>query len=976
MQKENIIESEDFKRFKKEHEASYGFETNLVCEGREGEDTRLILIDGYEKRPTMKGWINKIPTYEEIATHNGNFGLITGWNHDKNGYSLACIDIDGLTDDEGNKIKSVSKYLFNCLFKHLKNDPRFEIHKSPNGYHIFCWNKTQADFPSDEAHYISKHLKFPNNLPDDLKAFEGKPLDNSIEIFTKPNRQIIAGGSYYQDKKYQVFKTGVICQSSIWETHWDNSVEDVNEYVKKVLIEEGFTYVEEKKQNIPSSNVPNSYTLPENRVGKSDKKKQEIANLVVETLQIMQNGGKDNCMIAWAGFFGRNLTWEDASDILERVINHPKRPSFKSIQDCRNHFKTSYEKGKNPNNANITGLPKIKEYLKDFGKSDAFVEGFDFRIRKLVYDNFVKRIKGNVTSNYGQDWIVLDYGNQVIRKESTKKKTAKQINDERELLLLQGKDFDNINPYTTTREIELFFGTIDEISILRSVIGENQNSMFKINYTPNNEISKKVKGTDFEKLTNQIIKNDGVQGAKEAFLKVKSYFKKTGITKTECDVPCPGLFLNPVTDELVRSRGDGVVDINYEKPSQQQVKEALELMREFYDYYKGDKDNFVAVMRWCLLAPFSYIFKTRFLNPIKSLFLYGVSDTGKTALARIGALMWTPIDSTTNTSGDNISTPWRLANTMEQNGGLVIVDECEAFVQDKNEKLIPIYKKGWEEEVSRTTNDGTQYSYGNILFTSNKAYPQDGAFYKRCDLRNFPSEGRQTEESKKEFSERFNYYNNTTNDFAKKFPAIGDYITFYVWSHPEFFSNNKGKTHDEFRNLLIDSLIDYSGVNPDDYLWLKESVSSEKDIRDGDMTVLNQIRQMILKETEKFSFQNADNKMQSYFRNKENDENDLYFMNTTKEQQVEYLMYINHYDYLDFSDYEGGRVGITRDISAALSNFTNGRYNDTASVISGMFGVDDEGNSRWRMSQFNGKRKYHIVFTKDEFDCFIRGEWE
>ena len=43
MQKENIIESEDFKRFKKEHEASYGFETNLVCEGQENKDTRLYI---------------------------------------------------------------------------------------------------------------------------------------------------------------------------------------------------------------------------------------------------------------------------------------------------------------------------------------------------------------------------------------------------------------------------------------------------------------------------------------------------------------------------------------------------------------------------------------------------------------------------------------------------------------------------------------------------------------------------------------------------------------------------------------------------------------------------------------------------------------------------------------------------------------------------------------------------------------------
>ena len=215
----------NYKTLTQKHQAPNIHKFNIVCTGQEDKSIRLIPIPPNQKYPQTKNWSTTIQTPEQLTTHQGNYGIMTGWNHDTHGYSLACIDIDGLTI-QNQKIPGSTEYLFQTLWKHIKGDKRFEVHKSPNGYHIFCWNKTQANYTNDNDHYTSTHLKLPSeeHLPDELKEYSNHKLENSIEIFTHPNRQIVLGGSTVDGFEYEILQTGVI-----FNPDFNNAIEDINE---------------------------------------------------------------------------------------------------------------------------------------------------------------------------------------------------------------------------------------------------------------------------------------------------------------------------------------------------------------------------------------------------------------------------------------------------------------------------------------------------------------------------------------------------------------------------------------------------------------------------------------------------------------------------------------------------------------------------------------------------------------------------
>ena len=125
-----------YQKLTQKHKAPQTHKLNIICTNQENKSIRLIPIPKNKKYPQTKNWTTKIHTLQQLTTHNGNYGIMTGWNHNTHGYSLACIDIDGLTI-QNQKIPHTTEYLFQTLWKHIKGDKRFEVHKSPNGYHIF-----------------------------------------------------------------------------------------------------------------------------------------------------------------------------------------------------------------------------------------------------------------------------------------------------------------------------------------------------------------------------------------------------------------------------------------------------------------------------------------------------------------------------------------------------------------------------------------------------------------------------------------------------------------------------------------------------------------------------------------------------------------------------------------------------------------------------------------------------------------------
>ena len=68
----------------------------------EADNIRLVRVKYGTKIPKDSDYYNKRLTPEEIKEHDGNFGIVLGYNHIR-GKSLACVDIDGI------KIKKLNK---------------------------------------------------------------------------------------------------------------------------------------------------------------------------------------------------------------------------------------------------------------------------------------------------------------------------------------------------------------------------------------------------------------------------------------------------------------------------------------------------------------------------------------------------------------------------------------------------------------------------------------------------------------------------------------------------------------------------------------------------------------------------------------------------------------------------------------------------------------------------------------------------
>jgi len=101
-----------------------------------------------------------------------------------------------------------------------------------------------------------------------------------------------------------------------------------------------------------------------------------------------------------------------------------------------------------------------------------------------------------------------------------------------------------------------------------------------------------------------------------------------------------------IMKERIESRGfylvDGkvlVVEFNAEKPSIEELKEALELLNELAEWYRHIQDKFATVIKWGVVASFNYILKQKG-KWLKWLYLYGVSGTGKTTLGEIALAVW------------------------------------------------------------------------------------------------------------------------------------------------------------------------------------------------------------------------------------------------------------------------------------------------------------------------------------------------
>lgn len=418
-------------KFMKETARSY-FEVFIepeiedIRESIEKDEIKIIRMKYGSKQPKDKDYYNKNLTWEEILTHNGNFGVCPGYNHEKNGYSLACIDIDGIKKQNMNKkqkdslssshvrtienlseekLQDIKYYLMVCLAHILPN--AMIVQTQSGGYHIFTWNKTHlSQNLKDKAHYISQRLTFPEDCP--IEEIRGLSLFNSLEIFTTfKSKPIVLAGSFIVDKEREQtrFYKVMDVSENIRTFAELGTVDDINETVRNGFIELGFGWDDKSPQETESGNqssmnknkkesILNPYGILKTLI------EEEIEEAVVILLPFFEDknleGVAHYTVLAFGGYFCHTIVEESAIQIIKRVLeraNYKEEDIKAGIRAIKENYKRKGRK---------TGLKTAFKNIQDqLGLTNNQTESLKSQLQNIC---FPSKDKANKTE---QDLEIL-----------------------------------------------------------------------------------------------------------------------------------------------------------------------------------------------------------------------------------------------------------------------------------------------------------------------------------------------------------------------------------------------------------------------------------------------------------------------------------------------------------------------------------------------------------------------------------------
>ena len=285
---------------------------------------------------------------------------------------------------------------------------------------------------------------------------------------------------------------------------------------------------------------------------------------------------------------------------------------------------------------------------------------------------------------------------------------------------------------------------------------------------------------------------------------VEGYIRKGRAVVRE-EIEAPGFY-------LIDSR---VIAVGYEvkEPSKEELREALEILNELAEvWFRHIQDKFSTVVRWGIVAPFSYCYKQKG-KWIPWLYLYGVSRTGKSTLGDIVLSIW-GLDTRYVKTGASIDTPARIGYVLSQSTFPVVVNEPGGALS--REDIVEIIKNAIEKTVARGKYVRGSYvdipALATLIFTSNRYIPRDDALLRRLKILRFTYGERIYEERAREFDEKI-------KPRLGKLRALGKFVASYV--------KENGLLEDpwEFARRVLEEVYRATGLNAPS--WINVDVEGE-----------------------------------------------------------------------------------------------------------------------------------------------------
>jgi hypothetical protein len=281
---------------------------------------------------------------------------------------------------------------------------------------------------------------------------------------------------------------------------------------------------------------------------------------------------------------------------------------------------------------------------------------------------------------------------------------------------------------------------------------------------------------------------------------IKDAIIKSGRAQIKAEINKPGFYL--IEGKIVP------VEFNAQYPDREQLRKALELLNELATvWFADEKEKFAEVIKWGLIAPFSYILKSQGRR-FKWLYLYGFTGTGKSTLASIVLRIW-GIGAERELGGTAIDTVARLGKQLSDSTFPIVINEpAGALGKEDVKELIKLaaenikargkYERGIYIEIPALCP---------LIFTSNYYIPSDKALTSRIKFLSFSAGGAKPEERKREFNEkvkpRFN-----------ELSPIGQFTAAYI-------IENDLKPDEDYPAEILVKMHEYAGLEVPNWIYLK-----------------------------------------------------------------------------------------------------------------------------------------------------------
>lgn len=329
-----------------------------------------------------------------------------------------------------------------------------------------------------------------------------------------------------------------------------------------------------------------------------------------------------------------------------------------------------------------------------------------------------------------------------------------------------------------------------------------------------------------------IKKRDGEDAVKICF----NIFIKKQLAVMKSEIETPGFYFNESGELQV---------IKYEvkeEVSKKELKQGLETLHDFAEYFPKQKKALATVFKWGLISPFIFAIKQKG-GWIRIPFLYGNAGTGKSTFGKMVLYTWcTPNSDTNLIPGSGFDTEARIGDRLKQFTFPLVIDEPGALFERKGPS--EMIKTAIEQTTSRGKYIGRRYrtipAYASFLFTSNYKYPSEDAFNRRFYPIPFYRSERKTQKQREEFDSKFNFNNHKTCKLHD-LKALGQYMAIEILNDPHLLDGN----WQELTNDLLLRMYMEAGLTPPD--WIMEWVEIES-MLDLDELYKENIRNFLVEE--------------------------------------------------------------------------------------------------------------------------------